>query len=148
MARDLDQVKQALASAGPLDGVELLDAVATCCLLMAAADGEVAPAETRRIAAVLIELVGTAENGEVVRGVLDALAREVAKSGVEPQVASLATRLRDPMQRRKALTYAAAVAFADDQLDAAEEGLLRKLATAFEVDGDELDVLLEIFRGH
>lgn len=144
--RGFQGAKQVLATAGALDGVELLDAVATSCLLMAAADGAIAPEETRRIADILITLVGTGENPEVVQSVLDSLARQVTTDHIDSSVAALATRLREPVQRRKALTYAVAVAFADDRLDAAEEGLLRRLATAFEIGSEEVDALLKLFR--
>ncbi len=146
MSRDLAGARLALGMDKPLDDVMLLDAVATACLLMASADGEIAPEETRRIAEVLITLAGSTENRDLVQGVLDGLAREVVSKGQAHYLALLKERVRDPVQRRKTLAYAAAVAWADDQLDDAEQELLGQLAQTFGVGGDELGKLVGLLR--
>jgi tellurite resistance protein len=147
MARDLERVREALREAGPLEPPALIDAVATACLLMAAADGHIAPAETRRIAEVLIALSGTVEDREAVESALQERAVEVATGDQEHHVRELAERVREPQQRRKVLAYAAAVAWADHRLDIEEEVLLEQLAEAFEVEREELARLVGLLKG-
>ncbi len=146
MTRDLEAARAALGADGLLDDVTLLDAVGTACLLMAAADGELAPAETRRIADMLITLAGSEESRPAVETALEGLAREVVGPAQAIALARIRGQLRDPGQRRKALACVATVAWADGSLDDAELDLLGRLADEFGVGAEELERLLAVLR--
>ncbi|MSP62267.1 MAG: hypothetical protein EXR72_18440 [Myxococcales bacterium] len=145
-ARSLDLIRDALVEIGPLGGVEMLDAVATTCLLLASADGAVSEAETVRIATTLMALTGTTEDLTLVQAALATLGRQFGARTTEEHIQDLAARLHDPAQRRRALSYAAGVAYADDHLGEEEEALLMRLAQAFGIRSQEAAGLIGQFR--
>src|SRR4029077_19740822 len=133
------------AAVGPLSPVELLDAAATACLLMAAADGEVSAPELRRIAEVLIAITGSLDERARVQRTLDRVGADMTPERQAFYIQDLAARITDADQRRKTLAYATAVAWAEECLDFEEEARLFRLADAFSVPKREVQSLIRLF---
>jgi tellurite resistance protein len=142
MTRDLALVQRALGDEGPLNDPKLLEAVATICLLMAAADGEVSPAERKRIPELLLQLTGGTDVAPV-QTVLGAAAKRIEGRERESILEHLAATVINPGMRRRMLAYAAAVAWADKRLHDPEALLLGEIAGYFDIGAIETEQLVQ-----
>lgn len=127
------------------------EACIECMFLMAAADGEVANDERFLLSSSVRAMLEPFESGaDAELGLpllklnerLERFSADLAREGLEARLQSVAARLGSPEARCLAFCLAAAVAFVDDFVAAAEADAIDRFADALSLGRDESQYLL------
>lgn len=112
--------------------------------LMMSADGTISNDEREVLKGALRTLTFDEIRGFHVEAMLDAASKRIAEHGRDARLRAVVEELReDPMRAETAFLLAAAIAFADDDIDDRENELLEQLATDLGIDDTQANVLLD-----
>lgn len=128
-----------LARQGLLSEVEKsalirVDAVAEILFLVIAADEQIMDTEVAALRGAIRGLTGDALNDGIIDVMLEAYALRLRDEGRDQRLRAVAHSISDPVEAESALSLAAAVALADDDVTESESAVVTLLADAFGFD--------------
>lgn len=124
--------------------VRSVDPVVETMFLMMAADGALTEDEVTVIRGAVRELTENYVRSATLNSMLRHYEKLLAEQGREERIADVAQRLRDdPAGAESAFVLAAAVAFADEKIEDAENEMLNEFADAVGISEERANVLLD-----
>lgn len=130
--------------AGDPDAKKRFEALFEVMCLMVMADGKVTDTERDVLRGAVRGLTQHAVRTHHIEKLFDQC-QELAKQGLEARLAAVAPTLKeDPALIDAAFSLAAALAFADDEIEDSENEVINALADALELDGDRATELLNL----
>lgn len=130
--------------AGDPDAKARFEALFEVMCMMVMADGQVSPEERDVLRGAVRGLTQHAVRTAHIEKLFEQCT-ELAKQGTEVRLAALAPVLKeDPALADAAFSLAAALAFADSEIQDSENDLINSLADALELDGDHANGLLNL----
>ena len=141
---DVSLLKAAGMPEVPAEVLARFDGICEAMFLMATADGSLDESEIDTLRGALRQLSdGTVRSAHVVAMVRGAQQR-IAAEGREARIKAVGASLQpDVDAAESAFVCAAAVAFADDEIEDSENEVLNELADALGIDGDRAEALLD-----
>jgi tellurite resistance protein len=132
----------------PPEVLARFDGLCEAMFLMASADGSLEEAEIDTVRGALRELSdGTVRSTHVVAMVRGAQQR-IAAEGRQARIKAVGAHLKQDVDTAEsAFVCAAAVAFADDEIEESENEVLNELADALGIDGERAEALLDEMQG-
>jgi tellurite resistance protein len=118
----------------------LFESIVEAAFLVATADGEFDEAEKRAFEQVVVTACGGAVEPGQVDNLLSDLSDQLQEDGVDRRVLMVSQAITNREQQREVLRIAALLAHVSGGVSRFEHDLLCKLATAFDLAPDEVDV--------
>lgn len=136
--------RQGLLSTKEQEALSRVDTIAETMFLMMAADELITDTELDALRGAIRGLTGDILGDGVIKVMLETYALRLRDEGRTARLQTLAqTLLADPAEAENAFSLAAAVALADDQVDASEDSLLQELASWLGFDEARAQALLD-----
>jgi len=134
--------RQGLLSDAEKSALLRVDAVAEILFLVIAADEQIMDTEVAALRGAIRGLTGDALNDGIVDVMLEAYALRLHEEGRDQRLRSVAKSISDPVEAESALSLAAAVALADDDVADSESAVVTLLADAFGFDDAQRRAIL------
>ncbi|MFI5299791.1 MAG: TerB family tellurite resistance protein [Polyangiales bacterium] len=128
----------------PAEVLARFDALCEAMFLMAAADGKLEESEIDTLRGAIRELSEGGVRSVQIAAMVKGAQERFGKEGLKARLAAVANHLKTDRDSAEAtFICAAAIAFADDDIDDTENEVLNDLADALEIDGDRAETLLD-----
>lgn len=141
---DLSLITAAAATDVPDDVLARFDALCEVMFLMATADGSLDEPEIDTLRGAIRQLSDNGVRSSHIAAMVRGAQARIAAEGREGRIRSVGAALRDNVDAAEAaFVCAAAVAFADNEIQDAENEILNDLAESLGIDGDRAEALLD-----
>lgn len=134
---------EAASDADQAEALGRIDALGETLFLMVAADGSLQSAERDALVGAIREVTEGLVRRSAIEGLLVRYQERLDQEGRDARLSDIAAALvDDPTQAEAAFAMAAAVALADDRVDARELGLIHEVAQRFEIAPERAEHIL------